>query len=225
MKVRFIKQENTDKLILFFSGFAQPSNLLDGIDTSCDFAYVYDYRDCKLDISFLELYKDIYIVAWSLGVFVASYIFLNTKFKVHFTIAINGTIKAIDTRYGIDPKTYKATYNNLTNSSFIKFQKRICSNADFENYHKLTLDRTILELQQELIVVEEHYEKADIDKLAKIYWQEAFISKKDRIFLKTIQENFWVQFKNIKMMFFDASHMDFQLFKQAIAKVNTKYVN
>ena len=63
MKVRFIKQENTDKLILFFSGFAQPSNLLDGIDTSCDFAYVYDYRDCKLDISFLELYKDIYIVA------------------------------------------------------------------------------------------------------------------------------------------------------------------
>lgn len=216
------KSLDKDSLIIFFAGFAQEKNLLDGLIFPYDTLYIFDYSDMSLSFNVIKEYKNIHVIAWSLGVFVAPFI-LSKKlhdFNISFDVAINGTIKAIDSTYGIAPAMYKATLDSLTDSSFIKFLRRICGSQDkLDLYMPYKCMRDINTIKNELIEILNVYSSVDINKLLDIKYKKALVSLKDKIFIKDNQELFFRE-NNTKVDFIDASHYDRDLFIKAIAYLN-----
>ena len=225
MQQLLIENKNTldkDSLIIFFAGFAQEKNLLQDLTLPYDTLYVYDYSDMDFSYAILKHYKNIHVIAWSLGVFVAPFILRDKlkDFNISFDVAINGTIKAIDSVYGIAPSMYKATYESLTDISFIKFLRRICGSQDKLNlYLPYKCKRAINTVRNELIEIEKAYSSIDINKLLDIKYKNAIVSLKDKIFLKDNQELFFKE-NNTKVDLIDASHYDRDLFIKAIAYLN-----
>jgi Uncharacterized protein conserved in bacteria len=76
MKSVFLNNNNTENLIVFFSGWGMDvepfKNKLDKV-SNADICICYDYNDMDLNIEPLKRYKHTTIIAWSLGVFAASF--------------------------------------------------------------------------------------------------------------------------------------------------------
>ena len=69
MKQRFIKKEGNSTLLLFFAGWGSDENLFAGpVQEGCDCLLCFDYKDLDFDYSLLEGYREIRVMAWSMGV-------------------------------------------------------------------------------------------------------------------------------------------------------------
>ncbi|MGX3045525.1 pimeloyl-ACP methyl esterase BioG family protein [Helicobacter sp. T3_23-1056] len=128
-----------------------------GVDFASDFGWdfdflmCYDYSDfseCEAQIQGLlkesQTYKKIYLIAWSMGVFVASML-LSDFAKKHNAdfgydldknfaqkIAINGTNIGIDNTYGIPHKIFAYTAKNIKSNAF---KKALFASRDFDILH------------------------------------------------------------------------------------------
>ena len=67
----FYQNNNSHDLIVFFSGWGCDYNQFTNLHDQKDVLILYDYQDLSLDFNF-EKYENIYIIAYSAGVFVAS---------------------------------------------------------------------------------------------------------------------------------------------------------
>ena len=214
MQQKFIYKGKSKTLIVFFSGFAQSDNLLDGIECSHDLLYVYDYSNFSYDFSCFENYSKIECIGWSLGVFVGACL-LSTCNKVNFHAAINGSVKAIDESEGISPAMYMATADNLGGKSFDKFLMRICGGLKaYESYKQYRCTRTDEQLRAELLCIKKLYESTDIQSLLKIHFDKAYIGLKDRIFAS---DNLLAHFKDRSLIIqSDSAHYDRELFELSL---------
>lgn len=214
MRLQFLQKDKSKELILFFTGWGHCPNTLSQINLeNYDVLVAYDYRNTSQNNEINEIiksYSKTYLLAWSLGVFVANQL-LQTA-KLTRAIAINGSITPINNNTGIPKIIFTKTLQTLTPDSFKKFTNRMCSNTQAKNYYKLCQPkRTFEDQKQEL----EHINNwLSGDYTTKNIFDFAYISTNDTIFTIQNMKNAWSNLLKtdcIKIM--ETPHFPFYLYK------------
>ena len=216
MKQQYIGQRGSNRLILFFCGWGMDEYLLTSLQSDkYDLLCCFDYRNLNFDTTVLTGYKEIMVVAWSLGVWVASQVLPQTSLTVCRSVAINGTLTPIDDERGIPFQIFQGTIEHLDERGLRKFNRRMCNTAeDFETFLQVASHRSVDELKEELICLRNYIlkdkdsleskssdvSKLDIDGLNRFSladkekdwkWSDVYLSLSDRIFPSENQQKAW----------------------------------
>lgn len=200
----FWLNKNNNKLILFMNGWAMNESAVNHLDyKGFDILTVCDYREFDVEINKFDFskYEKKYLVGWSMGVYVSN-LFFNTLENFDKKIAISGTNKIIDDKFGIPQRIYDYTIKNFNSESKEKFLKNIFLNEKKE----ITINHTTEELQDELISIK------NIKFENSIKYDKAIISKRDVVVPYKNQLNFWKK-ENTETVEIDAPHYVFNNFK------------
>lgn len=196
MQRYWLHKSGCKDLIIFCNGWGmdeRPFQLLksDHYDVLC----LYDYRqvdDFEEIDSLAEKYQQLYLIAWSMGVWVGQKIFSKKKLKKNLferTIAINGTLCPRDDNYGIPLETFDGTLNSFTAKSRTKFYLRMCRQKKiFQSFLDMQPDRTVADQLEELRALRD---AADCQPVCGSIYREIIISDHDLIMPTANQQKFW----------------------------------
>lgn len=217
MKTKFIQKNNTDKVILFFNGWGMDEKVIEHIDSKgfdvCVFQH-YD-KDFSVDIAALSSYNEIYLVAWSMGVWAAGKSLLNRGLKIKKSIAINGTLNPVDDHFGIPVNVFQGTIKHFSEINKQKFDRRMLDSIfDVEKYKNIGIQRSIGSQLTELKAIFEQAKDSEID----FHFDKAVIGNRDLIFPTLNQIEFWEEKTAIKTI--DSAHFPFFKFKSWSEIVN-----
>lgn len=199
MQFHWLNKQNNDKLIVFFAGWSfdgHPFKFLDCGDF--DVIIMYDYN--KLDLPKIDFsnYKNIDLIAWSMGVFVA-YLLKEKLPKFAKKIAINGTVKPVDDKFGIPTKPFLLTLRHAKTGLEGKFYQNIFdTKEEFERYSATPVERTIENRENELKSLYQIIKTSDNNY--EHYYDKALISTNDKIIPTKNQVNFWQNNAEIEML-------------------------
>lgn len=179
MRVEFLhKNEDSKELILFFAGFASEPSHFKHLKTQNNVLMVYDYRNFEFEFD-LSFFENTTLIAFSMGVCVASKLLKNLHFKSK--IALNGTNYGVNKKRGIAPSIFLHTAQNFKLEDFKK--ALLCERAEFEF-------RKEKDLKEELLAL---YEFCKKDFAEDFTWDRVYMSEQDLIFpnlaLKNSYEN------------------------------------
>ena len=164
------KGVNNGKLILFFNGWGMDENVvkhLDYEDYDILMFYYYTTLETNFDWNLLDLYSERNLIAWSMGVMIAT---LFPQIGAKNKTAINGTLRPIDKNYGINPKVYDLTVYSFSDLARMKFIQGM-----FDLDVKLAVSRDLENQREELIALKNYTANEDF-KYTRI-----IISSKDTI--------------------------------------------
>lgn len=117
MNFNWLNKKNNKKLIAFFNGWGMDDGAVKHLEpANFDVLTVCDYNTLS-PLPDISEYAEIYVVAWSMGVMIATLYDIN---KTGAT-AINGTLFPISAEYGINPRIYKLMETNFDETSCKKF--------------------------------------------------------------------------------------------------------
>lgn len=194
MKYKWLNRINNDKLIIFFNGWGMDEAVVNHLDTEdYDVVMFYDYNNLETDF-ILKNYKEKYLIAWSMGVMIAS----KFDFGVKSATAVNGTLKPIDTEFGIHPKIYDLTIRGFNEKGREKFIQNM-----FSEPQEISITRDLENQKSELSAIKE-YTANESFRYTKV-----FISDNDKIIPTKSQCAFWEIEPNLK-----SGHCPFSLFKK-----------
>ncbi|MBD5373760.1 MAG: DUF452 family protein [Bacteroides sp.] len=179
MKVDFLsKTEGRSRLLLVFNGWSVPvPSAAESFSVpGYDIAVVSDYRQFVLPE--ISGYKEVVVLAWSLGVHAAEIALQNTRLPLTLTIAVNGTPCPVSDTEGIPREVFRLTAERLTEQSLMKFRRRMGA-ADMERG-----PRPIEELRSELLDFP--------SEPVPFRWDYAVISSDDKIFPPENQRLAWL---------------------------------
>ncbi|CCG20106.1 conserved hypothetical protein [Taylorella asinigenitalis 14/45] len=208
MKRRLIKGAGpSERLILYFAGWETGPELVEhlvvpeGFDVLC----LWDYRTVDEGVGIATGYKEVHIIAWSLGVLMANTLCANKS--ISSACAINGTLRAIDSEYGLDPQLYLDMMHSLDEVQLQKFNKLMCLTKESLYFFEARNLRNLNEKREELEAI---YEVAMGKQGNPIKWTRAIVSDKDYIFPSRKQLASWQCSRNTLIdsnpyghMFFD----------------------
>lgn len=197
MKYIFLRNEGSSQLTIFFTGWGMDDKPFSSISLTHDVLMVYDYTVIDaIPLHLIEEYKDIRIVAWSFGVWVAS-VYLSRYIgilPVSETFALNGTPFPIDDEKGISHAIFNGTLDNLNDRTLYKFRKRMCG-KQYESFIEQAPQRTTENLKQELSAL--HQSVISIPSTKEWFrevcriWYRAYICQDDKIFTALNQSTCW----------------------------------
>ncbi|MDO4164281.1 MAG: DUF452 family protein [Bacteroides sp.] len=185
MKQVYIIQENHPKLLLFFTGWAADETPFKQYHPAgMDYMICYDYRSPEFDPSALERYESIYVVTWSMGVWVGKNVInglsKQLRDKIVTTTAFNGTVYPISDDRGIPSSIFLGTLDGLTPASLQKFMRRMCKDAvAYKEFMAITPRRNFEEIKEELAGIKDAYAEGAEGSFRYDY---CFIGTRDRIF-------------------------------------------
>ncbi len=192
-------QNKSDSLILFFNGWGMTSKSIEHLTAenartrAFDCLHFFDYQNREVPQSNFSGYAKIYLIAWSMGVYMSSLLQLPFTKKIAFC----GTGNPIDAGEGIAPKIYTLTIDSFSEKTLPLFSKKIGFAMD--------TSRSATELRQELIAIQGY----DLPKAT--FFDYAFIASQDSIFPPKAQEKHWA--KNAKKIIsLNCKHYPFHLF-------------
>lgn len=190
MQQLFIIQQHRPRLLLFFAGWGMDATpFLHYRPRESDFLVVYDYRTLHFDTSSLRPYREVHLVAWSMGVWAASQVMPHSGLPITQSTAINGTPYPVDETRGISPALFQATLEGLNEASLLKFNRRMClDKRSFDGFRLIAPQRSVEELKEELAAISYQQEVLLSPPFA---WQQAHIGSNDRIFLPSHQAEAW----------------------------------
>lgn len=159
MKQVYIIKKNNPKLLLFFAGWAADETpFKQYCPQGMDYMICYDYRTLDFDTSILEQYRQVNVVAWSMGVWAAPIALASVPKEKLLLIAFNGTITPIGDTDGIPEKTFRDTLSGLTPASLQKFMRRMCKDSNaYKAFLAITPRRDFNEIKEELELIEKKY--------------------------------------------------------------------
>lgn len=184
MKQYFI-DNHSDKLILFFSGWGCDNYEFEHLKTCDDVLILYDYSDFNLQFDFSK-YKQINLIAFSAGVFVASA--MKFDFKIDKKIAISGNPNLFDEYFGLSEKVQNFLYN-LTEDEADDFARNylVKTEDEYKNFHPSK--RSIESCQNEFENLKQMW-KQKKDSLKDIY-DVAVCGAEDPLFYIPAQKEFY----------------------------------
>ena len=105
MKIEKQLNSSHPRLLLFFAGWSASPESFTGLkaENGTDIMLCYDYRDMTFHED-LSSYKEIHLIAWSMGVRMAE-LALAGKYALTTATAVNGTPRPIDDNFGIPENT------------------------------------------------------------------------------------------------------------------------
>jgi hypothetical protein len=213
MKCHFITHGISNTLWLIFTGWASDEKLFPVFsDMEQDVCVCFDYRTLEWDIELFRPYREIRVIAWSLGVFVANRLLLDSGLPVVQAIAINGTVYPCDDEKGIPVAVYDGTEKNLTEENLLRFYRRMCAGAkEYENLLKVNPSFPIPELRDALRNIRMVQEK-EPSLSGKTIFTEVVIGLSDRIFPTKNQQKAWENFPNVRSE--EIAHYDEGMWKK-----------
>ena len=179
---------NAQDLILFFSGWGCDENQFTNLHDNKDVLILYDYHDLTLDFDFSN-YANIYIIAYSAGVFAAS-VMADKLPHIRQKIAVCGNPYLFDKTLGLSPKIIQV-FRKISLDNYLDFRKKymVFNEDEYEKYNQLQSLRTIESCQEELDALNSIYEqkKHQINPL----FDKAVMAENDLIFRLPIQKDFY----------------------------------
>lgn len=183
MKHFWLNKTNTNKkLIIFFNGWGMDEKIVSHLECEdYDIVVLYDYNDLELDIESLNLsqYTEKHIIAWSMGVMVAT---LFNFGEIKTSTAICGTPFAIDNEYGIPERIYNLTIKGFSETSSKKFMERMfIEKPSIETFSDRTFDSKLSELKKML----------EYKPNTKFNYTKVIVGTDDKIIPTKNQLNYW----------------------------------
>lgn len=213
MKAHYLNKKNNDSLIVFFCGWSfDETPFLKCNFGNFDVLIIYDYNQLEIpeELNNTVKYKNKYLIAWSMGVFVA---FLNKNLFENFDkkIAINGTVFPVHNDFGIPEKIFKLTLIHAKKGLEGKFYANLFDNEeDYQKYLQNPVQRSVENRVSEL---------QNLDKLAKQtqikyekFYDKAIICKNDKIIPPQNQINCHKEL-GIPIIEVDCGHFPFYKFQ------------
>ena len=190
MKYRLISQSQSHRLILIFAGWGMDDKVFADLSRpGYDVMVVWDYSSFYINWEILHHYNEICILAWSMGVFAAAQTTHAIGHKVTRRIAVNGTPKPVDDRYGIPEAIFNGTLHGLNENSLRKFYRRMCATPQaFAQFTERAPKRDIDTLRAELQSI---LDRTFFGLGDSMEWDLAIIGRDDRIFPHHNQRRAW----------------------------------
>ena len=215
MQQIFLQQQHSKNLVLIFLGYGQDKNPFNSLNTVTrdDIAIVYDYQDLSFDESLYQEYEKITLIAWSMGVMIAPIVLSNTA-KLVQKIALNGTVQGIDDTLGIPPSLWQATIDSLTEQTYLKFVRRMCSDTSlYEEYLQNKPQRALESFKSELISLQAIAKQR---KQNNFEYDLAIVGNKDKIIAPKRQLLSWSN-AHVLVKQTEIAHYSLETFKALVA--------
>lgn len=190
------KKVDNHKIILFFNGWGMDECVVNHLDSEdFDVLMFYNYNTLDTDFNFesLNTYQEINLVAWSMGVMIATFF---SEIKFHKKIAINGTLKPIDIKYGIHPRVYDLTIRGFDIKGREKFIDSMFDAGIALNF--TPVERELVEQKTELIAIKELSSSSLINNFSTSFYNKVLISDNDKIIPTKSQIEYWGMEANTK---------------------------
>lgn len=210
MKKQWLNKQNNDKCILFFNEWAMDETIISHLNfDEFDICMFNNYNSISSIEDDFSQYSEIYVVAWSLGVWVASKVLANSNIKFTKTIAINGTQQPIDDKFGINPSIFQNTleeWNEKNRKTF--YLQMFGDNKKYRlmsagiNKNKAIYQKNELRNLQIKISLKESF---------RLKFNTALIGSNDLFFTPQNQFNYWKRKTKIVISEFD--HYPFTSFE------------
>ena len=189
MQQQFVNRRGYENLTVFFAGWGMDVNPFRYFHApESDVLLLYDYTDLGFDGRILDDYIRVRVVAWSLGVWVASA--LQQKFPrfADEAVAVNGTPFPVDETRGIPPMVFEGTLKGLSERTLAKFDRRMCGDKKtLAEYNSVHPARSVGSLAEELeLIWRESRSHEVVPKFIR-----AFVGRRDAIFPAVNQQNAW----------------------------------
>ena len=182
---KYLIENNSDNLILFFSGWGCDEYEFEHLKSTSDVLILYNYSDLDLNFDFSK-YKNYNLIAFSAGVFVASVI--NFDFKINKKIAVDGNPYLFDEYFGLSASMQEYLYG-LTEDDCDEFVRNylVKTNEEYKKFHPSK--RTIESCRNEFDCLKKIYlnNKQNI----KDIYDFALIGDSDAIFNISAQKEFY----------------------------------
>ena len=200
----FLKNNGSKSLITMFCGWGMDEKPLLPLVSTSDVLYIYDYNEPDFNFDFSK-YTNKVLIAFSCGVFMACYL-KNTLPEFNYKIAINGTLKPFDEKYGIK-KEKELLFQNLSKYNYLEFREKMLLQTKNElvMFNKNQPSRTLESSLAEFSSLKK-YAKTPIEE--ESFYDKIIISENDRIIPAEFQKEFWKE--NYKTI--SAAHFPFYKF-------------
>ena len=184
----FFQDNKSSDLIVFFAGWGCDENQFINLHDNKNVVILYDYQNLNLDFDFSK-YDNIYVIAYSAGVFVAS-IFADKLPKVRQKVALCGNPYMFDETLGISKETIQV-FKDITLDNYLQFRRKymVYSDEEYERYNKLESLRTIESCEKELLALQKMY-KEKKDNINPMF-DKAIMAENDLIFNIEAQKDFY----------------------------------
>lgn len=208
MRVEWLYKNNTDRVILFFNGWGMDATAVAHLQAEEDVLSFCDYRSWDFVCPDLSAYRHCAVVAWSMGVWAASRIVASLKVLPEISIALNGTTRPVDNRFGIPVKVYELTEKGMNEKGREKFFSRMfdCS-EEKERFARQKPNRLLSEVCEELSFIRKESQSHTSD----VIWNKCYLSEKDLIFPIENQKN-WCRVQEIPVVSLPGGHYPFYCF-------------
>lgn len=177
-------------MILFFNGWGMDTSAIRHLDGS-GYALVElnDYSTINFCEEEYAGYEEIYVVAWSLGVWVASEVLHKSNLKLKKVIAINGTLNPIHHTEGIHPTVFEQTINGWNETNSTRFLRRVVGSRKELALHEAKFaSRPVEEQKKELEALQVEIKAS---RFPELKFDVALIGVHDAIFSAKNQHCFW----------------------------------
>ncbi len=184
----FYQNNHSQDLIVFFSGWGCDENQFTNLHDNKDVLILYDYQDLNVDFDFSE-YKNIYVIAYSAGVFVAS-ILADGMPNVRQKVAVCGNPYLFDEKLGISDDNIRV-FRSITLDNYLDFRRKymVFDNEEYERYNGLESLRTIESCADELKALQKMY--AECKQRINPVFDKAIAAQNDLIFDVRTQAEFY----------------------------------
>ena len=193
MIAHWLVKNLSPQLIIFCNGWGMDHHPLVLPDSGgCDLLVLSDYSSFEIPVDIDALVSDyqlIHLVCWSFGVWAGQQLFANRNELFASRLAINGTLRPIDDRYGIPLEFFNATLEHFSASVRDRFYRRMCRPDDVLRYFLEHCPRRgLASMKSEL---ERLAQLVDSQRTTDPIFDTAIVSSRDKIVPTAHQLSFW----------------------------------
>jgi pimeloyl-[acyl-carrier protein] methyl ester esterase len=220
MKTYIRRRDKNKQLIVVFGGWGTDEYVFAPLcNDEFDYILFYNYSaDEALILPETKKYEKITLIAWSLGVWAAEYLFPRILIKPDVTIAVNGTPIPADDHYGIPLSVFETALNNITEENIERFYYRMFGTIRKEIAgSEVGFQRTLKSLKDELRWL---YNRIMEQKEPGFRWDYAVSGENDNIFPALNQISYWNKTENTKHIILPLPHFFFYNFKSFTDFIN-----
>ena len=184
MKKYFINK-NSDNLLIFFTGWGCDEYEFEHLESNSDVLILYNFFDLDLDFDFTK-YKNIDLIAFSAGVFVAS--IMDFNFNINRKIAIDGNPYLFDEKFGLS-KEIQDILCGITEENAEDFARNylVKTDEEWKNFHPSK--RTLESCREEFESLRKIYRQNEHN--IKDIYDCAIVGEYDPIFNVSAQKEFY----------------------------------